>query len=131
MSTPCRTVAAGAPGDLFSRGGKRSPGRSDGRGRAAGGNADAAGLSSQAAKGRKLASVLRDVACRAATMQPNVSGEFVGSAPLAGIHQKARDASGRALGSGCTQTGHSIECGVWSMVEMCGRHGFMSLVEAR
>ena len=47
---------------VFSRGGKRSLGRSDGRGRPAGVNGDAAGPSSQAAKGRKLASVLRDVA---------------------------------------------------------------------
>ena len=106
-------------------------GRSDGRGRAVGVNAGAAGLSSQAAKGHELASVLRDVACRAATMQPDVSGEFVSSAPLAGIHQKAPDASERALGCGGTQTSLSIGCGVCSNVEMCGRHGFMSLVKAR
>jgi hypothetical protein len=62
------------PADLCSReGGKQSLGRSDGRGRAAGVNGDAAGLSSQAAKGYELASALCDVACRAAAMQPDVS----------------------------------------------------------
>ena len=104
----------------------RGPGPSSG-----GVNADAAGLSSPAAEGRKLTRVVLDVAGRAAAMQPDGSGELVGSAPLAGIHQKAPDARERMLGCGCTQTGLSIGCGVCSVVEMCGRHGFMSLVEAQ